>query len=100
MGPWLYLAPPQTQPYLKMAVQAKEVIFQGFSVLWGGKGLRNCFGSVPGLLAQSLFQIWAWLEADRLFTWRDVKNGQPSSKCNDLITWLLCGQRLINCLKK
>ena len=44
MGPWCQNFPPQTQPYLKIAIPSFLELAEAaksFSVLWGGKGLRT-----------------------------------------------------------
>ena len=46
--------PPQTRPYLKMAIlELEEVAAKSFSVLWGGKGLRKCVSSGAGAFHSS-----------------------------------------------
>ena len=57
MGPWCQNFPPQTRPYLKMAIpcflELEEVAAKSFSVLWGGKGLRKCVSSGAGAFHSS-----------------------------------------------
>ena len=57
MGPWCQNFPPQTRPYLKMAIpcflELEEVAAKSFSVLWGGKGLRKCVSSRAGAFHSS-----------------------------------------------
>ena len=50
--------PPQTRPYLKMAIpcflELEEVAAKSFSVLWGGKGRRKCVSSGAGAFHSSV----------------------------------------------